>query len=205
MEMRPILPRGSANTLRRAGTLTIAAVVGHESLDRRVALLRPVRAALGGEIVLVDDGTLGGADRVRLARAFGDPELIPARAGDGEGALLRAALEGRRNAYWLLLDGIAPPDMAVPEIARAIAANRSFAILGDTPADLAPHLARLAEDGWDYLPASPTAIGLAAGGEGLALADAIRSRLSDAGISHANVLGFLLARERDPVLLQDRR
>lgn len=202
--MRPILPRGGANTLRRAGTLAIAAVVGHDTLDRRVALLRPVRAALGGEIVLVDDGTLGGADRVRLARAFGDPELIPARPGDADWTLLRAALDGRRNAYWLLLDGSAPLDIAVPEIARAIAANRSFAILGDVPADLAPHLARLAEDGWDYLPALPAAVGLPAGGEGLALADAIRSRLGDAGIPHTNLFGFLLARERNPVLLRDK-
>jgi hypothetical protein len=204
MEMRPILPRGSANTLRRAGTLTIAAVVGHDTLDARVALLRPLRAALGGEIVMVDDGTLRGADRVRLARAFGDPELIRAHSGDAGDALLRAALDGRRHAYWLLLDGIAPLDTAVPEIARAIAANRSFAILGAIPADLEPHLAKLAKGGWDYLPVSPAAVGLAAGGEGLALADAIRSRLGNAGIPHANIVGFLLARERDPVLLRDK-
>jgi hypothetical protein len=213
MEMRPILPPGSASTLR-PGTLAIAAVVGHDTLDRQVALLRPLRAALGGAIVLVDDGSLGGADRVRLARACGDPAFAPARPGafpDGpEWTLLRAALEGRRNAYWLMLDEGDALDAAVPELARAIAANRSFAVLGEVPADLAPHLADLAREGWPYLPASSVALGLAAGGDGIALATAILNRLQDRlGAERARapdmarvLAGFFLARERDPVLLR---
>lgn len=205
MEMRPILPRGSANTLRRAGTLAIAAVVGRESLDRRIAQLRPLRAALGGEIVLIDDGTLAGADRVRLARAFSDPELLQAPAGNATGTVLRAALDGRRNAYWLMVGGTGPLDALLPYLTRAIAANRSLARLGETPAELAPHLAALADDGWPYLPVAPDVIGLAAGGDGVPLATALRARLEAAAMHEPAITsaipGFVLARERDAVLL----
>lgn len=205
MEMRPILPRDSAHTPRRAGSLTIAGVVGHATLDRTVALLRPLREALGGEIMLVDDGTLGGADRVKLARACDDPALLAARAGDAAWTLLRAALEGRRNAYWLALGDPPALDLVVPDLARAIAANRSFALLDDAaPTGLEPHLETLAREGWPYLPASPDLIGYAAGGDGMPLVAAIGTRLEATGADIARALpGFLLARERDPVLLRD--
>jgi hypothetical protein len=192
----------------RAGSLTIAGIVGHDTLEQSIALLRPLREALGGEIVLIDDGTLGGADRVKLARACGDPALIGDRESDPAWALLRAALEGRRNAYWLVLGGTRALGGILPDLTRAVAGNRSFAVLDDAaPAGLQPHLEALAKQGWPYLPASPDIVGYAAGGDGVPFVAAIRTRLEAADIPAPDITralpGFLLARERNPVLLRD--
>lgn len=220
MEMRAIQSRRTALPLGRASRLVFAATVGRETLEARPAGLALLRMALGaGSIALFDDGTLTGRDRVRLARECGDPLILPAAASGPAGfpagpdwALLLAALEQRRNAYWVAI-GDTSPEHAIPELARAIASNRSFATVGDgtVPEALAPHLEPLAREAFSYLGVSGGLLGFAACGDGLALTSAILTRLEAALGERARqpdmariVAGFVFAREREPVLMRDK-
>jgi hypothetical protein len=217
MEMLPIVPPATA----RAGSLILAAAVGSATIEPHLAMLAPLHRRLGrGKVVLVDDGTLTGADRVRAARACDDPHFVTARPAGSDGfppgpewSLLLSALDGSRNGYWVVFGAAQPIEPALQGIGHAIASNRSFAMVGHAlPEALEPHLAGLAREGWPYLSAEPAVFGLAAGGNGPALAAAILSRLEIAlGPEHARrpemahvVANFILARERDPVLMRDK-
>jgi hypothetical protein len=168
-------------------------------------------------VALFDDGTLTGADRVRLARQCGDPLILPIKdrvdafPTGPDWALLLAALDQRRNAYWVTVGGAAS-DNAVPDLARAIGSNRSFAIIDDgkAPAALRPHLKALARDGFPYIGASPCLLGFAACSDGLAVATAVLARLEAVLGERARrpdmaciLAGFVLAQEREPVLIRD--
>jgi hypothetical protein len=217
MEMLSIVPPAWTRT----GSLILAAAVGSATIEPHLAMLAPLHRRLGrGEVVLVDDGTLTGADRVRAARACADPRFVPTRAAgadrfpDGpEWTLLLSALDGRRNGYWVVFGEAQPIDAALPGIGHAIASNRSFALLGDAaPEDLEPHLGMLAKEGWPYLLATRNVVGFAAGGDGPTLAAAVLARLEMAlGTESARrpemagiVANFVLAREREPVLMRDK-
>lgn len=203
MEIRPIVPRYLA---AGAGGVVLCAAIGRATLERRLARLLPLWRALGrGRLVLIDDGTLTGFDRTRLARRCGDPEIrLPANGifpGEPEWACLLAALDGRRGAYWIVVaDG---PEGPIPRAAieRAIAANRSFAVLGGTvPA---------APEGSPCLPGAAAIFGLAAGGDGRGLLEAVLGKLSAvfgrerarAPEMAASAAAMVLAREIDPVIV----
>jgi hypothetical protein len=218
MEMSAIQPRLATRRPTRGDGLVIAATVGHDTREARLEAIGPLRRALGcGQVVLIDDGTLGGSDRVRLARACGDPQfVIPGSArtrGFPTGAdwkLLLTALERRRHAYCVVLGNSDRVEAALPELSRAIASNRSFARLrdGPVPTELEPHLVMLEREGWPYLDAAPEIVGLAAGGDGATAAVSLLPRLERAlGIARARapqtvpiVVNFMLARERNPRL-----
>lgn len=216
MEITPIQPRTAA----RSTGLVLAAEVSGAKLDERLTALAPLHRALGGAVMLLDDGSLTGADRVRAARACGDPAFLApgsiALSGfpaSPEWALLLAALEGRRNGYWIVSAGSRPLEPLLPALARAIASNRSFALLDDAvPKGFEPYLETLAKEGWRYLRAAPDLIGFAAGGDGALLAAAILARLEAMlGTERARcpdmagiAANFVLARERDPVLMRDK-
>jgi hypothetical protein len=217
MEMTPIQPKRAVAPLGRAGRLVLAATVGRDTLDARLAALAPLRTLGLGSVALFDDGTLTGADRVRLARQCSDPLILPVKDRVGtfpagpEWALLLAALDQRRNAYWVTIGGTTP-EGTVPDLARAVASNRSFAIVDDDPAPdaIKPHLDGLARDGFPYICTSPRLLGFAACADGLALATAVLARLQallgdrarQPEMAHI-VAGFILAREREPVLMRD--
>lgn len=203
MEIRPILPRFRA---RDAGGVVICTALGRATLEGRLATLLPLWRALGrGRVVLIDDGTLTGFDRTRLARRCGDPEIrLPAAdafpAAPEWGCLL-AALDGRRNAYWIVFNDFAGPPTERARIEQAIAANRSFALLGEralAPPESAP-----------CLPAAPRLFGLAAGGDGRPLLAAVLARLEAAfGRERARepemaatAAGMVLAREIEPIVV----
>lgn len=218
MEMKPIQSRRVAVPLGRASRLVLASTVGHDNLDARLSALAPLRHAMvQASVALFDDGTLSGADRVRLARACADPLIMTARKRDDgfpdapDWAILLTALEQRRNAYWVLLGGTVAEE-AVPDLARAIASNRCFAIVGDEKgrAELVPHFDALASDGFPHLNPAASLLGFAACGDGLALANAVLTRLETLLRERARrpdmariVAGFILARERDAVLLRN--
>jgi hypothetical protein len=194
MEMTPVQPRRPAVPFGRASRLVLAATVGRDTLDMRINALMPLILMLGqGSVALFDDGTLAGADRVRLARRCGDPLILSANGQVGsfpdgpDWALLLAALDQRRNAYWVTVGGSTPEEL-LPDLARAIASNRSFMMVeeGKAAGPIAPHLDRLARDGFPYIDVSPRLLGFAASGDGLALAASV------------------LAREREPVLIRDK-
>lgn len=213
----PIQARRTAVPFGRADRLVLAAAIGRDSLDARLVALATLRHALGpGSIALFDDGTLTGADRVRLARECGDPLILPAKDRVGtfpagpDWALLLAALDQRRNAYWVTIGGPTPHE-AIPGLARAIASNRSFAITDRTvPTAVARHLDAFVREGFPYIATSPCLMGFAASGDGLALAAAVLTRLDAMVGDRARqpemarvIAGFVLAREREPVLLRD--
>jgi hypothetical protein len=90
-----------------------------------------------GRIAILDDGTLTAADLGLLAHHCGDPEVI--RIADvGTGPFPRGGcwerfltiLDRREREYWLQLDSDTVTLGPVPEVASALARNRSFTLLG---------------------------------------------------------------------------
>lgn len=217
--MKPIHSRRAVLPFGRASRLVLAATVGHATLDARLGALAPLRQALTqGSLALFDDGTLNGADRVRIARECSDPLILAGRARGGgfpttpQWTLLLTALEQRRNAYWVMIGG-ALPERVIPDLARAIASNRCFAIADEKrePAALQPHLDVLARDGFPHIGVSARLLGFAASSDGQALATAVFARLERVLGERARrpgmarvLAGFILARERQAVLLPEK-
>lgn len=96
-----------------------------------------------GRVVILDDGTLTASDKAVLAHHCGNPEIIPiasVRTGEfpqgGTWERLLTILDRRVNEYWLQLDSDTVTLGPVPEVARAIEANRSFTLLGGSDAEI---------------------------------------------------------------------
>jgi len=161
----------------RVGTrLVLPFLVAVKSLHRRIGR---------GRVVILDDGTLAGADRTILACHCGDPEFLPRRAvplggfpPDCGWEPWLVAFDRRRGEYWLLLDPLAVASGPVPEVARAMSGNRSFA-------------------------AGAALAGLAAGGPARPAADALFAALGERPAPVAAAMGLLLAREGAPVTLAE--
>ncbi|USI74145.1 hypothetical protein [Sphingomonas morindae] len=145
--------------------------------------VKSLHAALGrGRVVLLDDGSLTAADRALLDRQCGGAEIVPiaavARGACPQGGCWERllALLGRTGDHYVVqLDSDTVTLGPVPEVAAAIAANRSFTLLGDAgverhglldlPGFLAAyhpqggvdprgpaHVQRAIESNWDRLP-----------------------------------------------------
>ena len=91
-----------------------------------------------GRVVIMDDGTLTARDRALLAEHCGDPEVFPLKEVDtgafpqgGTWERLLTILDRRKNEYWIQLDSDTVTLGPIPEVTEAIAANRSFTLLGD--------------------------------------------------------------------------
>ncbi len=98
-----------------------------------------------GRIAILDDGTLTAQDRAILAHHCGDPQIM--RIADvklnefpagGTWERLLTILDNRAGEYWIQLDSDTVTVGAVPEIADAIARNRSFVFLGGKDAEVGP-------------------------------------------------------------------
>ncbi|MBR0670158.1 hypothetical protein [Neoroseomonas soli] len=90
-----------------------------------------------GRVVILDDGTLTRADKEVLARHLGDPRISPIAEIDtgpcprgGCWERLLAILDLRADDYVIQLDSDTVTIGPVPEVAEAIAANRSFTLAG---------------------------------------------------------------------------
>ncbi len=165
-----------------------------------------------GRIVILDDGTLTASDKAVLARHCGDPEIIDIgsvhtgefpRGGCWERFL--TILDRRQGEYWVQLDSDTVTLGPVPEVAQAIAINRSFTMLGGTDGETGPLLLRDvvrelypagAEDGhiqtriesrmdemrqdmdWRYIRGCAGFTGFAAGGTGRPLATAFLAEMA---------------------------
>lgn len=176
LETRPVVPAGSG--------LVLCAGIGSHSLLPFLVAAKSLHGALGrGRFTIVDDGTLTGSDRTTIAHHLGDPP-IATRGGIALHGLpagqsfepLLAALDGRTGEYWLVADPHCVTLGPVPEIARAIAANRSL------------H--------------GPGIFGLAAGGPGRPDTDGFLAALDEQG---ADARDLLLRREASPVALPEER
>ncbi|WP_338241426.1 hypothetical protein [Aurantiacibacter hainanensis] len=98
-----------------------------------------------GRVAILDDGTLTAPDRAILAHHCGDPQIIrigDVRLGDfpsgGTWERLLTILDNRAGEYWIQLDSDTVTIGDLPEIAEAIARNRSFLFLGDKDAEIGP-------------------------------------------------------------------
>ena len=98
-----------------------------------------------GRIAILDDGTLTAQDRAILAHHCGDPEIM--RISDvvlnefpagGTWERLLTILDRRSGEYWIQLDSDTVTIGPVPEVAEAIARNRSFVFLGGEDAAVGP-------------------------------------------------------------------
>lgn len=90
-----------------------------------------------GRVVLLDDGSLTAADKALLAAQLGRPEIIPIASvatgpcpAGGTWERLLTILDRRADDYVIQLDSDTVTLGPVPEVAEAIAANRSFTLSG---------------------------------------------------------------------------
>lgn len=165
-----------------------------------------------GRAVILDDGTLTAEDRAILAFHCGDPEILhmadvergPFPQG-GCWERFLTILDRRRSEYWIQLDSDTVTLRPVPEVAAAIAGNRSFTLLGGPDAGAAPqplrdfaatHYPEGAEDGhvqaaiesrldqlppqrgWRYIRGCAGFAGFAAGGPDRLLAAAFMEAIT---------------------------
>lgn len=113
-------------------------MIGTSVLLPYLVAVKSLHTALGmGRVILLDDGTLTAADKALLAFHVGDPEILncadidtaPCPKGNCWERLL-AILDLRCEHYVIQLDSDSVTVGPVPEIAEAIAANRSFTLGG---------------------------------------------------------------------------
>ncbi len=191
-----------------------------------------------GRIAILDDGTLTAQDRAILAQHCGDPQIFRMQdipMGDfptgGTWERLLTILDHRAGEYWLQLDCGAVTLGPLPEVERAISANRSFILLADGNAPVEPlelsgfaqafrgdretsrvesAVGRMAPGlGWKYVRGSSGFAGFAAGNAGRELAAAFLARMrnliadDEASIRGAEQVAasFLIANEGSPVCL----
>jgi len=181
--------------------LVLFSMMGTRVLLPYLVAVKSLWAQLGrGRVVILDDGTLTLDDKAILAYHCGNPEILPI-AGVETGEFPKGGtwerfltiLDRRQDEYWIQLDSDTVTIGPVPEIAAAIEANRSFAFLGGTDAEIGALpldeiAARLypqgpaqghvqvrfesrlgqvdAQAGWRYVRGCSGFAGFAAGGEG---------------------------------------
>lgn len=126
----PIMPRDDG--------VILFSMIGTAVVLPYLVAVKSLHAQLGrGRIMLLDDGTLTGADKALLAYHVGHPEILtfadietaPCPKGNCWERLL-AILDLRRAHYVIQLDSDTVTLGPVPEIRDAIDANRSFTLGG---------------------------------------------------------------------------
>ena len=126
-----------------ADRVVIFSMIGTRVLLPYLVAVKSLHAGLGiGRIAILDDGTLTAADKAVLAHHCGNPVLrsiADVAAGDcpvgGCWERLLTLLDMTADDYVVQLDSDTVTIGAVPEVAAAVAANRSFTLLGDPTAD----------------------------------------------------------------------
>jgi hypothetical protein len=123
--------------------LLLFSMIGTRVLLPYLVAVKSLHARLGiGRVAILDDGTLTQADKALLARHCGDPVIRSIRdvsTGDcptgGCWERLMTLLDMTADDYVVQLDSDTVTIGPIPEVAAAIAANRSFTLLGDPTAD----------------------------------------------------------------------
>ncbi|AJA09871.1 hypothetical protein SKP52_14945 [Sphingopyxis fribergensis] len=119
--------------------LVLFSMIGTRVLLPYLVAVKSLHARLRrGRIVILDDGTLTADDRDILAQQLGNPRILSLADVDtgpcprgGTWERLLTILDMRANDYVIQLDSDTVALGAVPEIAAAIAQNRSFTLRGD--------------------------------------------------------------------------
>lgn len=121
-------------------------MIGRRVLLPYLVAAKSLRCRLGmGRFVILDDGTLTGADKAAIARHLGGPVIIhidDVDTGDcprgGTWERLLTLLDLRRDSYVIQFDSDTVTLGPVPEIASAIAAGRSFTLRGEADSEFLP-------------------------------------------------------------------
>lgn len=135
LDTPPIVPKSDG--------LVLFSMIGTAVVLPYLVAVKSLWAQLGrGRVAILDDGTLTAQDRVILAVHCGDPEIIRIQSVEtapfptgGCWERFLTILDRRRSEYWLQLDSDTLTLGPVDDVAQAIAANRSFTLLGgpDSP------------------------------------------------------------------------
>lgn len=96
-----------------------------------------------GRVVILDDGSLTVHDKAVLALHCGDPEIISISTvvtngfpNGGCWERLLTILDRRHGEFWVQLDSDTVTLGPIPEVAQAIASNRSFTMLGGSEGEV---------------------------------------------------------------------
>ena len=126
----PIVPRDDG--------LVIFSMIGTTVVLPYLVAVKSLWAQLNrGRVVILNDGTLTAQDRATLNHHCGTPEIIDMAAIDTHGFPTKGCwerfltiLDRRRDDYFIQLDSDTVTLGPMPEVAEAIADNRSFSLLG---------------------------------------------------------------------------
>jgi hypothetical protein len=121
----------------------IFSMIGTRALLPYLVAVKSFHARLGvGRVAILDDGTLTAADRAVLAHHLANPSILSIDAVKtgacpvgGCWERLLALLDMTADNYVVQLDSDTVTISDVPEVVEAIAANRSFTLLGDALAE----------------------------------------------------------------------
>lgn len=145
--------------------LVLFSMIGTRVLLPYLVAVKSLHARLQrGRIVILDDGTLTDTDRTILAAQLGKPQIISIADVDtgpcprgGTWERLLTILDMRAADYVIQLDSDTVTLNDVPEIAAAIAENRSFTLRGDRDSQLlsfAEMASRTEDDAFLFNPAA---------------------------------------------------
>jgi hypothetical protein len=117
----------------------IFSMIGTRTLLPYLVAVKSFHARVGvGRVAILDDGTLTAADKTVLAHHLANPSILPIGAVKtgacpvgGCWERLLALLDMTADNYIVQLDSDTLTIGDVPEVVEAIAANRSFTLLGD--------------------------------------------------------------------------
>lgn len=121
----------------------IFSMIGTRVLLPYLVAVKSFHARLGiGRVAILDDGTLTADDRMVLAHHLANPSIFPIHAVEtgvcpkgGCWERLLALLDRTPDDYIVQLDSDTVTIGDIPEVVQAIAANRSFTLLGDALAE----------------------------------------------------------------------
>ncbi|WP_156167353.1 hypothetical protein [Aurantiacibacter marinus] len=130
----------------RKDGVVIFSMIGTAVLLPYLVAVKSLWGELGrGRVAILDDGTLTAQDRAILAHHCGDPEIMRIQdviLGEfpkgGTWERLLTIIDRRTSEYWIQLDSDTVTLGPVPEVAEAIARNRSFLFLGEEAASDGP-------------------------------------------------------------------
>ena len=205
LDTPPIVPKQDG--------LVLFSMIGTAVLLPYLVAVKSLWGELGrGRIAILDDGTLTAQDRAILAHHCGDPELFAIDRVDTGGfpkggcwERFLTILDHRGGEYWVQLDSDTVTLGPVPEVAQAIATNRSFTLLGGGDAEGLPldirefseaaypggaedghiqtqvesRMRQVDREGWRYVRGCAGFAGFAAGGPGRNLATAFLAQMAD--------------------------
>jgi hypothetical protein len=135
LDTPPIVPSGDP--------VLIFSMIGTRVLLPYLVAVKSFHARLGiGRVSILDDGTLTAADRAVLAHHLANPSILPISAvktgacpTGGTWERLLTLLDLSVDNYVVQLDSDTVTIGDIPEVVKAVAANRAFTLLGDAQAE----------------------------------------------------------------------